>query len=71
MDPNTFPPVPLGQLGGAVIGGGGSNTGVQTDGTVVRNTVRHINFAPDFTIEKSGKESVTVTVNKLDGGTFS
>ena len=63
LDPNSFPPVPLGQIGGAVIGGGGSNTGVQTDGIVVRNTVRHINFASDFTLEKTGKEDVTITVN--------
>ena len=62
LDPNTFPPVPVGQLGGAVIGGGGSNTGVRSNGTKIRDTARFIDFATDFTVEKSGSESVSVKI---------
>ncbi len=66
LDPNTFPPVPLGQIGGALIGGGGSNTGVKSDGSKVRDTVRFIDFATDFTITKTGggmDQNVVISLN--------
>ena len=62
LDPNAFPPVPVGQLGGAVIGGGGSNTGVLSQGTKVRDTARFIDFAEDFTISKTGRENVQIKI---------
>lgn len=63
LDPNTFPPIPLGQVGGALIGGGGSNTGVRSSGNAVRDTVRFFDFASDFTITKIGSENVEITLN--------
>jgi len=67
LDPKTFPPVPIGQIGGAVIGGGGSNTGVMTEGTKVRDTVRFFDFGEDFVITKKKRsESVTVELSSSD-----
>ena len=62
LDPKTFPPVPVGQLGGAVIGGGGSNTGVKRGGEVIVDTARFINFTTDFLIQKDGNESVSIDI---------
>ena len=70
LNPQNFPPVPIGQLGGAVIGGGGSNTGVKVDGTIVRQTSRFIDFSTNFNVTKTGKQNATVTVSVIDGGTF-
>ena len=70
LDPRTFPPVPIGQIGGAVIGGGGSNTGVKTEGTKVRDTARFINFGEDFVVTKSGRENVTVDLSSSDANSL-
>jgi hypothetical protein len=74
LDPNTFPPVPLGQIGGAVIGGGGSNTGVKSDGSKVRDTARFIDFDTEFEVAKTGggmDQNAKVSITKIDGGSFS
>jgi hypothetical protein len=70
LNPKQFPPVPVGQLGGAVIGGGGSNTGVRVNGSQVRGTARFIDFNTNFKVEASGGENASVTVSVIDGGTF-
>ena len=70
LNPQHFPPVPVGQIGGAVIGGGGSNTGVMVDGSPVRDTARFINFSTNFNVSQVGRENVAVTVSVIDGGTF-
>ena len=73
LDPKTFPPIPLGQLGGAVIGGGGSNTGVKQNNKKIMDTARFINFDSGFTAERrggEGKGTATISINNIDGGTF-
>jgi len=73
LDPKTFPPVPIGQLGGAVIGGGGSNTGVKQNNKKIMDTARFINFDSGFTAERrggEGKGTATISINNIDGGTF-
>mgnify|MGYP003663851805 CR=1 FL=1 len=56
----------MGQIGGAVIGGGGSNTGVKNEGVKVRDTARFLDFGEDFVVTKIGRENVSVSLSSSD-----
>ena len=65
VDPKWLQQVPLGQVGGALIGGGGSNTGVKSSGTQVGPAAaKFINFIGDgISVVKGKKGTIDVDLN--------
>jgi hypothetical protein len=61
IDPNWINQIPVGQVGGAVIGGGGSNTGVRKDGTLLHPAPTNINFIGDNITAVKNKQNIDVT----------
>ena len=69
IDPKWIQQIPVGQVGGAVIGGGGSNTGVRKDGTLLHPAPQYINFLGDNITAVNNKQNIDVTFVDPQAGT--
>ena len=66
VDQKWLQQIPLGQVGGAVIGGGGSNTRITLNGTDINRGASNINFTGDLFTSTEGKKG-TVDVGLVEG----